>query len=128
MIILLFVTCFTYKYINCLLYMYLKRFHYEITLLLAAYILNIWLNLKGYLCRLNPCLMIALLKPHFSLTNLQTECSLMVTKRQWELMGWGQTTSTHDYVAISDMSSSSQKGKKFCHQSVAVNLTTSQNP
>ena len=25
--------------------MYLKRFHYEITLLLAAYILNIWLNL-----------------------------------------------------------------------------------
>ena len=45
MIILLLVICFTYKYIKCLLYIYLKRFHYEITLLLAAYILNIWLNL-----------------------------------------------------------------------------------
>ena len=44
-IILLLVTCFTYKYIKCLLYIYLKRFHYEITLLLAAYILNIWLSL-----------------------------------------------------------------------------------
>ena len=93
-----------------------------------SWILFLFHDSKGRLRRLNPCLMIALLKPHISLTNLQTECSLTVTRRQWELMGWGGTTSMHDYVAISDTSSSSQKGKKFCRQSVAVNLTTSQNP
>jgi len=39
-IILSLVTCFTYKYNKYLLYIYLQIFYYEVTLLLAAYILN----------------------------------------------------------------------------------------
>ena len=40
-IILSLVTCFAYKYNKYFLYIYLQKFHYEITLFLTADILNI---------------------------------------------------------------------------------------